>query len=76
MIGDNEPLTEEWLKSVGFICKQGPHGPVFSRLGVALYFCHGSKTWKVDGVHWMAHSRGHVRRLCELFGNNIRDNES
>jgi hypothetical protein len=83
---DDEPVTEEWLRAVGFVThRQGVaiDMGLRSRGGPWLYFacCPGlvNPDWMFDDGRLLAapdlNTRGHVRRLCEALGVPLRAGE-
>ena len=79
---DDEPLTEDWLRSVGFEGQYTEHDePVaylyFKNDGVVLRRLRVNNEWRID-MHdrweYGPQSRGDLRRLCAALGVALKEN--
>jgi hypothetical protein len=76
---DQEPVTEEWLRSVGFVkvdsgFRLNSEAAGKHHLRYTNVFCHDSEGWWANGLGIRPQkTRGDVRLLCRALGINLKE---
>ncbi len=69
---DGEPITAEWLRSVGFVAHKPDGLPAYAVLPCVYIRLDGGEL-ELDGIPLDFSTRGQLRRLCAALGDPLKE---